>query len=220
MSSFKAFFLKNRKVILAVGIPVVVIVIIFSLPIVSVAMPVKETYWETENTTEPFTATETYTDMVPYQTTETHTETVINQPVTYGDWSQSFKVDNPDTTVTINITNGVVGYYNAPGDYGVGDNYSPSYGPPFAPSYGPSYGPLSPWGPWYGGGWPGYNSGQQWATVRISYPEQVTKYQPTTKTRDVTQYREVAMQVRKERIVTQNVRISIWEYLFRPAASS
>jgi hypothetical protein len=177
-------------------------------------MPVKETYWDTEIVTENYTTQETYTDMVPYQATETHTETVINQSVTYGNWSQSFKVDNPDTTVTVNITNSGVGYYTPP-QYYVGDNYSPPYGP--------SYGPWSPWGPWYNGGWaawPGYNASQQWATVTISYPAQVTKNQPVTRTRDVIKYREVPTQVRKERTVTQNVRISIWEMMFRPAPSS
>jgi hypothetical protein len=216
MSNFKAFFLKNRTVILAVAIPVVLIVILFSLPIVSVPTQVKETYWDTEMVTENYTTQETYTDMVPYQATETHTETVINQ---------SFKADNPDTTVTVNITNSGVGYYSPPGNYSaspyiIGDNYSPSYMPP----YGPSYGPWSPWGPGYGGYygamWPGYNASQQWATVTISYPAQVTKNQPVTKTRDVTRYREVPTQVRKERTVTQNVRISIWEMMFRPAPSS
>jgi hypothetical protein len=222
--SFKAFFLKNRTIILAVGIPVVVILIFLSLPIWSVPMQVKETYWDTETITENYTATETYTDMVPYQSSETHTETVINQAVTYGNWSQSFKVDNPDTTVTINITNSGVGYYSTPGNYSagpyiIGDNYSPSYVPP----YGSSYGPWSPWGPGYNGGWiawPGYNASQQWATVTISYPAQATKYQPTTKTRDVVKYREVPTQVRKEHTVTQNVRISVWEMIFMPAASS
>ena len=218
--SFKAFFLKNRTIILAVGIPVVVLLIFLSLPIWSVPMQVKETYWETETITENYTDTETYTDMVPYQSTETHTETVINQAVIYGNWSQSFKVDNPDTTVTININNSGGGNYYQP-QYYTSDNYSAPYGP----SYGPSYGPWSPWGPGYNGGWtawPGYYGGssQSWATVTVSYPAQATKYQPTTKTRDVVKYREVPTQVRKERTVTQNVRISVWEMIFMPAASS
>ncbi|MGA9049697.1 MAG: hypothetical protein WB588_11975 [Dehalococcoidia bacterium] len=219
--SFKEFFLKYRTIILAVGIPVVVIIVVLSLPIVSVAMPVQESYWETDTTLQPYTDNETYTDMVPYQTTETQSDIVISQAVTYGSWSQSFKVDNPGTTVTINITNAASGSYYPPQSYVIGDNYSSSE--PYTPPYGPSYGPWSPYGPWYNGGWaayPAYTSGQTWATVTTSYPAQVTKYQPVTKTREVTKYRDVATQVRKERTVTQNVRISVWQSLFMPKSSS
>ncbi|MHB8086117.1 MAG: hypothetical protein ACYDHZ_09840 [Dehalococcoidia bacterium] len=219
--SFKAFFLKYRTIILAVGIPLIVIIVVLSLPIVSVAMPVQETYWETETTLQPYTDNETYTDMVPYQSTETHTDVVVNQAVTYGSWSQSFKVDNPGTTVTINITNNGGGSYYPSQTYGTGDNFSYPYGP-YGP-YGPSYGPWGPWGPWYNGGWagyPAYTSGQTWATVTTSYPAAVTKYNPVVKTREVTKYREVATQVRKEHTVTQNVRISVWQSLFTPQSSS
>ncbi len=127
MSSFKAFFIKHRTIILAVGIPLVVIIVILSLPIIPASIPVTETYWETQTVTQPYTDNETYTDMVPYQATETHTDTVINGPVSYGNWSQSFKVDNPGTVVTINITNTALNYYYSPQYYPGGDNYTPPY---------------------------------------------------------------------------------------------
>jgi hypothetical protein len=205
MGSIKTFFMKNRKAIIGVLIPIIVIAIIFALPLKTVPVPVTETYWETVIKTEPYATTETYTDMEPYFTTETLTDTVINQPVGYGGWTQNFKVDKPDATVTIEVNN-YGGGYSSPRYIIIGDNYSPYYSP---------WSQWSQWSSWYGGGWDSWGGGQSWATVRISYPEQVTKYRPVSKTKEVTKYREVPTQVLKERTVVQNVKMSIWESMFR-----
>lgn len=203
MSRFKSFFKNNWRFIIAGLTPILIIAIIFALPLKTVPVPVTETYWATEMKTEPYTATETYTDMEPYITTEQRTETLINQAVGYGGWSQSFKVDKADTTVSIEVSNYGGGYY-MPRYVIISDNYSPYYNPHY----------WSSW-PWYWDSYGGYGGGQSWATVRISYPEQVTKYRPVTKTKEVTKYREVPTQVRKERTVTQYVKMSMWESMFR-----
>ena len=200
MNKIKPFILKHRRIILSIFIPLAVIAIIFAIPFLTVAVPVTEPYWETVMKTEPYSATETYTDMEAYVTTETRTDTVVNQQVGYGGWTQSFKVAKADSTVTIEVNNYGGGYYQ-PRYFIMGDNYSP-------------YSPWSPGNPWYGG-WDNWGGGQSWATVRINYPEEVTKYRPVIKTREVNKYREVPTQVLKERTVIQNVKMSVWQSMFR-----
>ena len=198
MSKIKSFVLKHLRILLAIFIPLAVIAIIFAIPFLTVAVPVTESYWETVMKTEPYSATETYTDQEAYVTTETRTDTVVNQQVGYGGWTQSFKVARADSTVTIEVNN-----------YGGGGYYQPRY---FI--MGDNDHPYSPWSSWYGG-WDNWGGGQSWATVRVNYPEEVTKYRPVTKTREVTRYREVPTQVLKERTVVQNVRMSVWQSMFR-----
>ena len=202
MSKIKSFILKHLKIILAVLIPLAILAIIFAIPFLTVAVPVTESYWETVMKTEPYAATETYTDMEAYVTTENRTETIVNQAVGYNGWTQSFKVAKADSTVTIEVNNYGGGYY-APRYFITGDINNPYYSSPW-----------SPWPSWYSG-WDNWGGGQSWATVRVNYPEEVTKYRPVTKTRDVTKYREVPTQVLKERTVIQNVRMSIWQSIFR-----
>ena len=206
MNKIKSFVLKHYRILLTVFIPVAVVAVIFAIPFLTVAVPVTESYWDTVMKTETYTDNETYTDSEAYVTTETRTDTVVNQAVGYGGWTQSFKVAKADSTVTIEVNNYGGGGYYAPRYYVVGDNYSPYYSP---------WSPFSPWSPWYGGGWDNFGSGQSWATVRVSYPEDVTKYRPVTKTREVTKYRDVPTQVLKDRTTIQNVKMSIWQSIFR-----
>ena len=203
MSKIKSFVLKHLKILLAVFIPLAVIAIIFAIPFLTVAVPVTESYWDTVMKTEPYSDNETYTDMEAYVTTETRTDTVVNQAVGYGGWTQSFKVAKADSTVTIEVNNYGGGYY-PPQYLVIGDNYSPYYSP---------WSPVSPWSSWYGGD--NFGGGQSWATVRVNYPEEVTKYRPVEKTRVVTKLREVPTQVLKERTVVQNVKMSVWQSIFR-----
>jgi len=194
----------NYKIILATFIPIAIIAIIFALPLKIVAIPVIETYWDTEIRTENYTTTETYSEMEPYITTEMHTETIYNQAIGYGNWVKTFQVDHPSSTVTIEVNNYGTGFYG-PRYIIVGDNYSPYWrGNPYW---------ITGWDPWYTYG--GFGCGQTLATIRITYPEQVTKYRSVTKTREVVKFRDVPTQVRKERTVMQNVRMSIWESIFR-----
>ena len=210
MDKFTAWFKANLKIILAVGIPLVAIAIIFALPLKVTTIPVTESYWATEMRTENYTTTETFTDMESYTASETRTETIYNQSVGYGSWNKTFQVDHPGATVSIEVNNYYSGGFYAPRYYIIGDNTSWGGGGwPYGGYYNPGW---YPWDSYYGGGWGG---GQAWATIRVTYPEQITKYRPVTKTRDVVKYREVPTQVRKERTVMQPVRMSIWESLFR-----
>ena len=206
MDKFVAWFKTNLRIILAVVIPLALIAIIFALPLKEIAIPVTEVYWTTEMRTENYTTTETYTDMEAYITTEMRTETVYSQPVVYGSWNKTFQIDHPGATVSIEINNYGAACYGSR-YYIIGDNLSPCWG-------GWPYYAYDGWYPWetYYGCW---GSGQAWATIQLTYPEQVTKYRPVTRTRAVVKYREVPTQVRNERIIMQPVRMSIWESLFR-----
>jgi hypothetical protein len=179
----------NWKPILWGLIPILIIVIVFALPIKVVPIQVTETYWDTELRDEPYTVPESYTVTEPYTTTETRTETVYQANINSSNWSYSFNVNQPNTKVTIELNNTYSNYY--PYTYWINKD-QPYY---------------FPWNYYY-------STGAGKATIQISYPEEVTKYRTVTKTQDVVKYRQVPTQVLKERKVIQNVRMSLWAYLF------
>ncbi len=170
--------------------PILVIVIIFSLPIKTAAIQTTEQYWDVEMKSEPYTASESYTDTEPYIETETRTETIYDSYV-YESWSQTFKVTK-DSTVSVNFYG--VPYYYQPYSIHCPDDDIASCRI-----------------------WPRYHAypGAGRAVIQVTYPEPITKYRTVTKYREVTKYRDVPTQVLKERTVTRQVRMSIWAYLFR-----
>lgn len=169
-------------------IPFIIIVIIFALPIKTVPVQVTEAYWETEMRNEPYTVPESYTETEAYTAFETRTETVYDAYVNSGNWSYSFNVNKPNSTVSVDF-------------YGYG--YSPS-----------------PYVIWVSGNHTRflpmryYWDSASKAVIKVSYPDEVTRYRTVTKYRDVVKYRQVPTQVLKERKVTKYVKMSIWAYLF------
>jgi hypothetical protein len=195
-------FRNNWKVI-ALGLaPVVILVIIFALPLKIVPIQTTETYMDTELQQQPYTDIETYEESEPYVTTETMSRTVYDSTVSSSGWSYSFTVDQPGTTVNISTSGGTYynPYYYQP-FYIITDNVTPY--PPYFPYFNNYY--------WWGD--PGY-SGRTKVTIQVSYPEEVTRYRTVTKTREVTRYHEVPVEVEKERTTTKWVQMSIWQYLF------
>ena len=182
----------NWKFIVGGLITITILAIIFALPIRTTPVQTTETYWDTEMKTEPYTVSENYTEVEPYATTETRTETVYDSYVNTSSWSHSFKVDKLDSTVSINISG-----YSYPYVYSITCPDDDITGCRIWPYF------------YYGGG------GQGKVTIKVSYPEEVTKSRTVTKYRDVTKYREVSTQVLKEKTVTEYVKMSIWGYLFR-----
>jgi len=71
--------------------PTLILVIVFALPLKTVPLQATETYWDTEMRSEPYTVTESYTDVEPYVTTETRTKTVYDSYYGggYGCWDGS-----------------------------------------------------------------------------------------------------------------------------------
>ena len=175
--------------------PITIIAIIFALPLKTVPIQVTESYWDTEIKRQPYTVSESYTDTEPYTTTETRTETIYDSYIYTGNWSHTFKVDKPDSTVTINIQ----GYYY-PYVYTITCPVCPDDEDSICCPYPYFYYPAG---------------GQGRVVIKVSYPEEVIKYRTVTKYRDVTKYREVTTPVLKERTVTKYVKASIWSYLFR-----
>ncbi len=178
----------NWKPILWGLIPFLVIVIIFALPMKKVPIQVTETYWDTEMKSEPYTVSESYTVTEPYIASETKTETVYDNYVWTSNWSYTFDVARPNSTVTISYAGNYVypQYY-----YWTTDNRTRFF-------------------PWrYLNDFSGAK-----AIIQVTYPQEVTKYRTVTKNRDVVQYRQVPTQVLKERKVTQYVIMSLWAYLF------
>lgn len=183
---------------IALGLaPIAILAIVFALPIKTVPVQTTETYWDTEMKSEPYTVSESYTEEEPYTATETRTETVYDSYVYSGNWSHTFEVDRANSTVSVEF---------------LGYSYYPYYSQYYISCPGDDVSSCSIWPYYYYGGWGG---GQAKAIIKVSYPEEVTKYRTVTKYRDVTQYREVPTQVQKERTVTEDVRMSIWAYLFR-----
>ena len=177
--------------------PIAILAIIFALPIKTVPVQTTETYWDTEMKSEPYTVSESYTEEEPYTATETRTETVYDSYVYPSSWSHTFEVDRANSTVSVEFR---------------GYSYYPYYSQYYTSCPGDDLSSCSIWPYYYYGGWGG---GQAKVIIKVSYPEEVTKYRTVTKYRDVTQYREVPTQVQKERTVTQDVKMSIWAYLFR-----
>jgi hypothetical protein len=178
-------------------IPVILVVIIFSLPLKTVPVEVIEKYTATEMKQEPYTAQETYTDVENYTTQEIHTDTVYDSWTNTSPWNYSFQVNKSGATVTV-ATYGTASYsYTQPFIFYSGNGTYPYY----YPDYGR-------WWPWE------YGSGSARIVIKVSYPEDVIRQRTVTKTRDITKYREVPVQVQKERKVIQYQNVSIWSYLF------
>jgi hypothetical protein len=193
VAKVKEQFKSNWKSILWGFIPLAVVAIVFALPIKTVAVKVTESYWDTEIKSEPYTVTESYTDTESYTAIETETETIYDSYISTGNWEQSFKIDEADSTVSI-ILSGYPSYQSYPlVVYSTNSTSALRFWPY---SYYP------------------YWSGRSKIVVKASYPVEVIKQREVTKLRDVTKYRDVPTQVQKERIVTQYVKKSIWGYLF------
>jgi hypothetical protein len=193
MRSAKETIITNKWYYISAVIPLVIIAIIFALPLKTVEVQKTETYWDVEMKSEPYTTTEAYTETEPYTVTETYTKAATDPWV----YSPPYNYPYPYP------------YYYDPCVYG--NCPVPSY--PSCPPYnwGPYSGNTTAYCPPY---WPTryypYNSYPR----TVTDTREVTKYRTVTKYRDVTKYREVPTKVLKERTVTEQVRVSIWQYLF------
>jgi len=198
MSNFtnnsKQYLSHNWKPILWGLIPFVILAVVFALPIKIVPVTVTEKYLDTETREEPYTVQETYEENEAYTDMETITETVYDSYAYTYNWSYSFN-PRPDAEITVKIQGTPYYSYTSPFFYWT-DNVS---------------GPV----------WPGqcFNYFDGWNTssrvvITQSYSTPITKYRLVTKTRDVIKYRDVEVEVEKERAVTEYVRMSIWAYIF------
>jgi len=193
MSNFgnnaRGFFARNWKLITYIAGPIILLVIIFSLPLAVVAVDVTETYVAKEIQSQPYVSQETYQENESYTDGETRTETVYDAYASGYKWSYSF-MPRPDSSISVSI-NGV-GYAFPPYVYWA-DNTT---------------GPFFP-GSWFN--FYGWNSSSR-IVIKMTYP--VVKYRLVSRTRDVIKYKDVEVPVQKERLVTKSFRLSLWAYFF------
>ena len=184
----------NWKPILWGLIPFILIVVIFALPLKQVTLEDRRTYWTTELQQQPYIELETYQEQEPYTVKETRTDTIFDGRV--GDtWSYSFGNLKPGATVSVAFAS--FPYYQQPYVfYSYSDNHTGPFWPFRNYWWDAMYYPLLK------------------ITIKATYEEDVTKYRTVTKSREVTKYREVPVPVEKEEVVTRQVRIPIWQYLF------
>jgi len=193
MSNAWHYIKDNWKYVVWGVIPVAILAIIFALPFKTAPVLTTETYWDNEIVSEPYTVSESYTEVEPYVTSETRTETVYDSYINLGSWSHTIEVDKAGSTVSVKFR----GYSYYPQYYYIG-----------CPDDEISSCRMWPYSYWGG-------QSQAKVTIEVSYPEEVTKHKTVTKYRDVTKYREVSTQVLKEKTVTEYVKMSIWMYLFK-----
>jgi hypothetical protein len=187
MNNIKEWLKANWKPVVWGLVPFLIIIIVFALPLRTVPIQVTETYWDTEMKDEAYTVPETYTTTEPYTATETKTDTVFDGYINASNWSHTVDAKKPNSTVSISI------YGFSYPQYIYWNTDIRDRGSYFLP-------------------WPYGDSAK--VVVKISYPEDVIKYNTVTKTRDVVKHRQVPTQVMKERKVTQYLKMSIWAYLF------
>jgi hypothetical protein len=192
-NSSKQYLSNNWKPILWGLLPLVILAIVFALPIKVVPVAVTERYMDTEIQEQPYTVQEIYEEEEAYTDMEMLTETVYDSYTYTYNWSYSFE-PKPNAEITLSIS-GYPYYYQTPFIYWT-DNVSGPVWPGSIFSY-----------------WDGWNSTSRVAITQ-TYPSPVTKYRVVTKTRDVLKYREVEVEVEKERTVTRYYRMSIWSYIF------
>ena len=181
----------NWRAILWGLIPIVVIAIVFAIPVKTVAVETTETYWDTEMKSEPYDATEEYTGTESYIVTEVQKEIIYNSYI-YPGKEQTFEIDKPGSAVTVSVQGYPYYSYSYSSPYVIYDDGDPHY----------YLWPSQPWG------------GQGKIKIELSYPEDVVKERTVTKVRNVVKYREVPVQVQKEKSVTEYKKMSIWGYLF------
>ena len=194
-ASFKGMLKSNWKPILCGLSPFLLLCIVFALPLKLVAVQTTEKYWTSELQPQPYVEQETYTDVEQYVTASEESSTVFDSYVSYV-WSYAFKVPETDAMVKINLQGLPYYYYTQPYYYIDEDDY------------------IIRFPPYYGAYYDGYAAGQK-VSIKVVYPEGITRQRVVTKTRDVTRYRDVAVEVQKERVVTRYVRMPVWQYLFR-----
>jgi len=151
-----------------------------------------ETYTITELQSQSYTEQESYQVEEPYTTTETKTETVYDSYISAYNGSYSF-VPKPGATISVSMQGSPYYYY----PYNILNVNDFDHG-------------FSPYMWRIVDGWGGTTR----LVIKMTYQEETTKYNTVTKTRDVVKYRDVPVQVEKERSVTKYYRMSIWAYLF------
>ncbi len=185
------FFASHWKIVSAIAGPLILIIIIFSLPVKVVPVEVTENYTALEVQSQPYIAQETYQENEAYTDSETTSETVYDSYTSGYNWDYSFS-PKPGSTISVSVS-------------GLGYSY-----PPFI------YWGDNTTGPFYPDRWLNFYYSGSRVVIKMTYP--VVKNRLVSKTRDVIKYRDVQVPVQRERVITRTYRMSLWAYFFMDQA--
>ena len=209
---------------------VVIICIVFAIPFVESPVQVTETYTETEYQEEAYTESEPYTTQVTTEVTERKSETLYN-----GTLVELWRRVMPDrwgTEVYFDLD--LIGKSNpiVTGSWEIGEVSNIFYVTVTEPGFTQVYKYLGVHGaaqsdnfefiPTFSGMYLMRFSTDQVRLVKyarltmvFNWDEVATKTTARTEYREITKYRQVPVEVEKQRTVTQYEKISIWEALLK-----
>ena len=192
----------RRLIIIRLGLAIVLLCIILAIPLKTVPYQTIETYYETEMKREPYTVNE------PYITEELHEKSEI----LFDDFRLtvpkgvdiSFYIDKPDAQLAGSFECTLPGafyIYSASGHIlyekiGVSQETFQISLP--EGTYKARFSENVEWG----------REVHIYLTMKWTELEEVTKY------KEATEYREVPVQVEKQRTVTKYKKVSMWEFIF------
>jgi len=218
-----------KVAVIGLALTTVVICIIFAIPFNKVTVEVVETYTETEYKQEAYTEVESYTVEATEEATERRTETLYEatlvqlgcriipdrwgtevefdidvedklNPVFLGSW----RVEDFYNAVYVTITDpdlSLVYTYRGPEGAIQSDDFEfvPKRSGMYLVRFSSDYVRIDKYAR---------------LTVILEWDETVTGTSQRTETREVTKYREVPVEVEKQRTVTKYKKVSMWELIF------
>lgn len=197
-------FLKNERIIIpvVVGVVIIAICVVFSLPLKNVEYETVETYYETEMQREPEVVNEPYTVEQQVERSQVFLEGKhIMVPHGIG---TNFEVDRDNTELYVSFSStspGICNVFTASSHiiYELNGSDGTFTLPLERGAYSVRFREDLMWGE------------EIYMHVELRWPEtvEITQY------REVTTYREVPVQVEKERTVWNSEKVSMWQWFFR-----
>ena len=219
----------RRFAAIGLALTTVAICIIFAIPLNEVAVEVVETYTETEYKEEAYTELESYTVGVPKDPSERKSQTLFDaalielgrrvipdrwgtevdfdidienklNPVVLGSW----EIEDFSNAVYVTITNPHLKLaYAYLGSQGVSQSdefrFVPKRSGEYLLRFSSDYVRIGKYAR---------------VTAVLEWDEAVAGTTTRTETREVTKYREVPVEVEKQRAVTKYYKVSMWELIF------
>ena len=191
----------KRTVIAGIILTVVVVCMLFSLPMKTVSYDVTETYYVTETKEEAYTANEPYETREPVEKTKVlFDESRIVVPLGV---NIPFKIDKPDAELLVHFNNPIPGAFyiftsashlliekfGSKADFQL---YIPEG------NYTARFSENAVWG----------------ETVYIRMVMKWTEIETKVQFKEVTKYRDVPVEVKKQRVITKYKKTSMWESFF------
>jgi hypothetical protein len=192
----------KKTIGIALFLAIIIICIIFSLPLKTISYDVVEPYTVTEMKSEPYTVNEPYTEEELVEKTEVvFDEKRLSVPLGI---NIPFEVDKPDTTLTVHFSSPVQGafYIFSSASHLLYEQYGERG----------DFEMQLPVGTYTGR----FSENTSWSEeIYIRMTLKWTETEEKTLYREVTKYREVPVQVEKQRTTTEYKKVSLWVALFK-----